>query len=269
MNAELHKKLKDICKVFEDLEKYEQMENQVKAHTKQYYKEYEKLKKKGFSAAKGNALIVVFSIIFTTILLFVAIGLLFLLVLPYTNNTTTEPPSTFFMLIINGILFLPIALLPFEIILGIKIYRRTVCKKKNDKLQAEAQKYYDEVFIPIAKQDEEKYNLILEDKDKYIECYEPLLNTIPADYRNCRAVTFFEEVVRTGRADTLKEAMNLYEEQVHRWNLEAQGERMIQQQHYDNLMMQMKLSDIESIQRKNAATLRSIEDLEFYNTFCK
>ncbi|MBE6801813.1 MAG: hypothetical protein E7530_02890 [Ruminococcaceae bacterium] len=267
MNAELHKQLKDISKVFEDLAKYEQMENQVKAHTKQYYNEYEKLKKKGFSAAKGNVLIVVFSIIFTTILLFLSIGILFFFLSNVYDASTTSPGGL--MLVVHALLLFPLILLPFEIVFGIKIYRRTICKKKNDKLQAEAQKYYDEVFIPVANQDEKKYNAIIEDKEKYIAYYKPLLCIIPSDYLKYRAVTFFEEVVRTGRADTLKEAMNLYEEQVHRWNLEAQGERMIQQQHYDNLMMQIQLCDIEIAQSKNAATLRSIESMEFYNTFCR
>lgn len=268
MNAELHKQLKDICKVFNDLEKFDTSLNNVEEHTRQYYREYEKLKKRGFSAAKGVVLIIVFSVILAGAIS-VGFGCFWLLVVTANTNDLSSEPSGLFMILFYLSMLLPLLILPIEIPLAIKFYRKTVCKKKNDKLQAEAQKYYDEVFLPTAKQDEEKHNKIIEDRNKYIEYYRPLLNTIPSDYLKYRAVTFFEEVVRTGRADTLKEAMNLYEEQVHRWNLEAQGERMIQQQHYDNLMMQIQLCDIEIAQSKNAATLRSIESMEFYNTFCR
>ncbi len=260
MNAELHKQLKDICKVFNDLEKFDTSLNNVEEHTRQYYREYEKLKKRSFGARKGVTII-----IFTSVFLaFIAMIIVHALCMMFFMDNES-------LLIIFSLLFCSIIMifLGIEIPVAIVLYRKTVCKKKNDKLQAEAQKYYDEVFMPIAEQDVEKYNEIIDARDKYIAYYKPLLSIIPSDYLKYRAVTFFEEVVRTGRADTLKEAMNLYEEQVHRWNLEAQGERMIQQQHYDNLMMQIQLCDIEIAQSKNAATLRSIESMEFYNTFCR
>lgn len=260
MNAELHKQLKDICKIFDDLAKYEQTENQVKAHIREYYKEYEKLKNKRFGAKKGVTLIIFASIFVASIAMF---AVAIFSVMFFGNNELmlqfVPPLASLIVMVLLGI----------EIPVAIVLYRKTVYKKKNDKLQAEAQKYYDEVFTPVLDQQYEKYTEIMEAKEKYINYRSPLLNIIPNDYQNYRAVTFFEEVVRTGRADTLKEAMNLYEEQVHRWNLEAQGERMIQQQHYDNLMMQIQLCDIEIAQSKNAATLRSIESMEFYNTFCR
>ena len=78
-----------------------------------------------------------------------------------------------------------------------------------------------------------------------------------------------EQAVRTGRAETLKEAMNLFEEQLHRWKLESQGQQLLEQNAIRNQMLSDSLASIESSQRRMESSLRNIEDLEFYNTFCR
>ena len=50
-------------------------------------------------------------------------------------------------------------------------------------------------------------------------------------YRNLQAVSFMLVAVSNGRADSLKEVYNLYEEQLHRWKLEdaAMGNAQVQE----------------------------------------
>lgn len=54
-------------------------------------------------------------------------------------------------------------------------------------------------------------------------CREELkkIDFIPKEYQYGIAIDFFYKVLNNGRADSLKECMNLYEEQIHRWKLES------------------------------------------------
>ena len=48
-----------------------------------------------------------------------------------------------------------------------------------------------------------------------------LSNTLSADYMNSHAVGMFAKYLDAGRADSLKEAINLYEEEQHRGRMES------------------------------------------------
>lgn len=77
------------------------------------------------------------------------------------------------------------------------------------------------------------YVLSLENND--------LLEKIPADYRCYDAVQFMDRAMLNGRAENKKEAMNLYEEELHRRRLETNGAIAIHIQQEQSRM----LSDIE------------------------
>ena len=54
----------------------------------------------------------------------------------------------------------------------------------------------------------------------YLEKHSEIVSKVPATYFYPIAIDYFIEVLSNGRADTFKEAMNLYEEQLHRWKIE-------------------------------------------------
>lgn len=54
----------------------------------------------------------------------------------------------------------------------------------------------------------------------YLEKHSDVVSRIPPVYFYPIAIDYFIEVLSNGRADTFKEAMNLYEEQLHRWKIE-------------------------------------------------
>lgn len=54
----------------------------------------------------------------------------------------------------------------------------------------------------------------------------PELYSLPEQYRNYDSASFIYEVLNTGRADTLKEALNLYEQQVHVRRLENRQQQI-------------------------------------------
>lgn len=55
---------------------------------------------------------------------------------------------------------------------------------------------------------------------RYIEKHIDVVSKVPSKYFYPIAIDYFIEVISNGRADTLKEAMNLFEEQLHRWKIE-------------------------------------------------
>lgn len=49
-------------------------------------------------------------------------------------------------------------------------------------------------------------------------------NVVPSGYMYPFAINYFIDVLKCGRADSMKEAMNLYEDQVHKWKIENLAE---------------------------------------------
>lgn len=66
---------------------------------------------------------------------------------------------------------------------------------------------------------------------------ENILATLPRDYRYYDAVAFFESALANGRADSMKEAINLYEEHIHRMNMELNGRQMLEQSRMQGVML--------------------------------
>ncbi|MDR2022098.1 MAG: hypothetical protein LBQ71_02325 [Hungatella sp.] len=66
--------------------------------------------------------------------------------------------------------------------------------------------------------------------DNLVQEKKEIISIIPEQYRYPLAAKYFVEVLENGRADSLKEAMNLYEEQLHRWKMESKMDRMLKNQ---------------------------------------
>ncbi|MBR0149136.1 MAG: hypothetical protein IJM23_08070 [Lachnospiraceae bacterium] len=72
----------------------------------------------------------------------------------------------------------------------------------------------------------------IESNEKEIQYYREILEKydvsfIPMQYRNRDAMTFFCEVMETNRATSLQQAMNLYEDELHRREQRAMAQRQI------------------------------------------
>ena len=64
------------------------------------------------------------------------------------------------------------------------------------------------------------------DRQQLINSLSNNIGIIPPKYRTLMAVQFIYESLSNMRAETMKEAINLYEEQLHRWKMEASQQRM-------------------------------------------
>ena len=64
-----------------------------------------------------------------------------------------------------------------------------------------------------------------------------IINQIPRDYRYYSAVQFLESVLANGRADNMKEAINLYEDKLHKMRLEKMSEQMLRENEQQSRML--------------------------------
>lgn len=82
---------------------------------------------------------------------------------------------------------------------------------------------------------------------------EEIIAQIPRDYRTYDAVSYFEHLLENGHADSMKEALILYDENVHRLSQRLDNQRIIQQ----NIQQREMLAHIEQ-QTRTAAHNSSV-----------
>lgn len=80
---------------------------------------------------------------------------------------------------------------------------------------------------------------------------------------NIEAVSYMIHVIKNGLADSLKEALNLYIEQKHRWEVEATMRGMARTIEMHNQEMEAYMSEISAQQRMMNSRLADIEMLTF------
>ena len=89
-----------------------------------------------------------------------------------------------------------------------------------------------------------------------------LLAFLPDTYRNAEAACYMLLAVKDGRADTLKEAMNLYEEQLHRWKMEKLAANSARMQQIHMEAMQSAMQEITNNQQQIQGQLSTVTALQ-------
>lgn len=125
----------------------------------------------------------------------------------------------------------------FGIFCIVAIIQNKLNKKYINKVNAK----YEEKRSQYNKEEKEKVALeeaaikILQGKLKEPSEEECCLYRLPLDYQNEQAIAFMLTAVNNGRVDTLREAIELYEIQLHRWRVEgyAQASAEYHQQLYE------------------------------------
>lgn len=115
--------------------------------------------------------------------------------------------------IIHMLKYLPIALiilLPISVIYGVHSVKKHLKKTQ----------------IRCAKKKKELEEIVDTKMD--------LIKVIPEKYRYKLAANYIVEVFETGRASAMKEALDLYEEQLHRWNMEGKMQKLVNKQRRDS-----------------------------------
>lgn len=85
------------------------------------------------------------------------------------------------------------------------------------------------------------------------------MEILPETYRNAEAACYMLLAVKDGRADSMKEVMNLYEEQLHNWKMEK-----LLQDH--SRMQQIHAESMEAVMKEIAHNLEIIKNQSTANT---
>jgi hypothetical protein len=150
------------------------------------------------------------------------------------KKTESEDTKRHFLtavFVVIPVLFLSFLLAAFTSIMGIVIICAIICgiillyfgikydhcKENESKNRIVAQSQINQSEARINELQKMKEQMLLQKKQA--------LSFLPEVYRNFSAVSFMRQAVQNLRADTLKEAINLYEAELYRVQLDAQRER--------------------------------------------
>lgn len=154
---------------------------------------------------------------------------------------------------------IPIPILAVGVILSVLYALKRIKEKRA--IDRGAEEFWQNEGAEICRKNEETVKEINETLNKFKTENAAVLNNIPPDYRNFGAVSFMTNAIRNLRASTLGEAINLYEEELHRITVQMAMD--------DYLCNQRKLSDqLYELNVKQAETnchLRYIEDLQVFD----
>jgi len=95
--------------------------------------------------------------------------------------------------------------------------------------------------------------------------YESITSILPEKYRNFYAASYILDAIINTRADTLKEAINLYEQALHNWRMEKLLENHIKMNEINAKYTSSALSEIQRNQNRIVSELRNVESLQQAN----
>lgn len=283
MNEQLQCQLSDACKFYGMINRYnsaiEEMDNQC---NNLHFQCSEYIEKHRFSAKKGITLIIVGNALLPYFLIavgFCVMCLPFLFVMPVMNSDYEVNSAVGIILLVVAYLGSAIAILggiyqafPIGIPIGIILYKRKYCNKKDQELLAVSEAYCQENFYPAIQECEQNIQNLTNERNKFVNANKHILQFLPQEYQNASAVVYMEQAVRNCRADSLKEVINLYEDQLHKWKIEQQNQEILDQQALQNYLLEEQRDAMDRMRREQRSTntaLAGIEALQFYNTFCR
>ncbi len=164
---------------------------------------------------------------------------------------------TLLMLAFGGVLLLiGIGVLLLPLIVFVKmLHSNTKHKKEAPKKYEE---FYKNTYLPESERLSAEITDLKEKRSEFQQVNADALEFLPVDYRDIVPITFIFTAVKNCRADTLKEALNLFEQERRHWEqMQALQEvAAMQEEYYD-----VALSEI----RHNSAVLEDIRFLEIAN----
>ena len=155
----------------------------------------------------------------------------------------------------------------FIVYLSIAVVAAFFCKRIfGQKLalgKKECAQLYETVYKQKIQEQEAKVAEVTEATKNFAQENYHLVEFMPPEYRDLQPMSYMLLAVVNGRADTLKEAINLYETQLHRWHLESLAERSVEAQEYLNRAM----DELNARQAETNAHLAAIEYMKYVEYF--
>lgn len=238
----LHEKFLAACEYFMLLEEYDgriqKSKKELVDSEAKYKKELLKIERStGKSALKGNLIrIGVFA--GAVIAIAICVYIIIAIITAATGGDVGDFFGTaYIMTALLAYVWVPIGAVTAAICLILCITHTNKVRKSNEPLiKAAREKWIAENAVKLDDV-KKKHQDLIQTKDKLICANYKLVEFLPPDYRLPYPVFCMEQLVRNGRAETLKEVINLFEELMHRERLEANSARMLEQT--ENLRRQL------------------------------
>lgn len=129
---------------------------------------------------------------------------------------------------------------PLGVVVGLLIKFVPASKTYDKNRYATLKIQYDDLSEEIEKNKNTIESIIEKIRDR--------ISVLPETYRYYIAANYIYNTLNDGRADNMKEALNLYEEQLHRWKIENANDTM-------TALQRQQASDVNKIKIINAANL--------------
>lgn len=127
-----------------------------------------------------------------------------------------------------------VAYVIISLVSSVMVYH-SVIRSTNKNIEMETQK--------LVTQSKHDLDLISNDIYEIYQKNSDIISPIPRDYRTYDAVCYFEHLLENGHADSMKEALILYDEYVHREGMRIDNQRLIQQ----NLQQRKMMAHVEQL----------------------
>ncbi len=174
------------------------------------------------------------------------------------------------MFIIGGLLtsqpglFSFVGIILFVVGIVVLISARGIAKKRKKNPEKKAMDFWEKIGSPTCIENESKIVKIKDELKRFRIKNGTVIDFLPEDYQDdIQAVGYMIHVIKNGLADTLKEALQLFVEQKHRWEMEATVHGMARSMEMHNREMEAYMSEISAQQRITNSRLADIEMLTF------
>ncbi len=155
--------------------------------------------------------------------------------------------------------FIILSTLPFMLLFSVGLFAFVKIHEKTK--ERKFKKIYQNEIQPQIDQAKEEVNNIKIAVQEFAQKNLHLIEFLPMQYRHLQAVSFMFYAVKNGRADTLKEAINLYEEQLHRWKVENAAQEALETQQY----MAYAMDELNARQVETNKRLLAIQAMQYWN----
>lgn len=137
---------------------------------------------------------------------------------------------------------------------------------KNKKMEPEkkAMDFWNSIGSPTCLENDKKIKKITNELNKFSSQNSHCTEFLPVDYKNdIMVVSYMIHVIENELAESIKEALHLYLEQKHRWEMESTMRGMAESMELHNREMESYMSEISAQQRITNSRLADIETLTF------
>lgn len=193
MNEEKEQLLKDLSAALEYAKSVDSLQSRLSAIENDIFDLQNK---------KGNILFTIIAIVVSLVLYCPAMLIVTLLITPITGDWDYSLDYSPIITAILGIIIIVIAII--------------VDVSKNKKIKTKKSKRLPELY--------EEKRIDTQKLQQIMDLHKNKFNMFPQEYMIPFALEYFISVIRSGRADTMKEAMNMYEDQLHKWKMENLSE---------------------------------------------